>query len=221
MSWVKDRAAKLFRLVGQDIESIEPRMHWDEDLGVGWYPIASEDEYSDDYFDKYSKMEATVVGSKLNDFRTRFVDMHYDGHLVDIGVGSGTFIKRHGESRSSGYDVGSKSIQWLKDNDFWLDPYSCSSVSAISCWDSFEHIRDYRPLVRLVSDWVFMSIPIFKDKFHAENSKHFRPTEHWWYFTHDSLISMMQLEGFKMVSYSVCEQVHGREDIVSYAFMRV
>jgi len=219
--WTKSSENELFKIVHSDVSSFSPEIHWDDRLKVGWYPITQEEDYGEDYFQKYVGYEGSAVEASLNNFRSQFVDMHYRGAVVDIGIGCGTFINRRGRLNTSGYDVGSKSISWLKDQDLWTDPYECSSVSAITCWDSLEHIRDYRPLLSKVSKWAFMSVPIFVDCYHASRSKHFRPEEHWWYFTNDSIVSMMALHGFKLVSQSSMEQVIGREDINCYAFSRV
>jgi len=219
--WTKNKVDEFFKIVHSDVNDLEAQMHWNDHLKVGWYPIREEDAYESEYFDKYAMYEETGSGDALNDFRSQFVDMHYRGAVVDVGVGAGTFIKRRGKHNTSGYDVGERPTAWLKENGLWTDPYECSSLTAITCWDSLEHIRDYRPLLAKVSEWVFISIPVFVDRFHASRSKHFRPTEHWWYFTDESMVGMMQSQGFKLVSHSNMEQKLGREDIGSFAFRRV
>jgi hypothetical protein len=51
-------------------------------------------------------------------------------------------------------------------------------------------------------------------------SKHFRPTEHCWYFTRPGLVFAMKLCGFVLVSESNIETELGREDIGTFAFRR-
>lgn len=220
-SWTEEARRRLYALSSADTGSIDRRLHWFPNLGVGWYPVHDEEDYGPEYFDKYVSYETMPTGKGINEYRSKFVDLHHSGPVVDIGIGCGSFIKRHGLRRCSGYDVGSKSSEWLKGNGLWLDPYSCGSVSAITCWDSFEHIRDYRPLLAKVAGWAFMSMPIYIDEYHASKSKHFRPTEHWWYFTHEGLVGMMSSHGFSLVGYGRGEELCGREDIKTYAFRRV
>jgi hypothetical protein len=65
-----------------------------------------------------------------------------------------------------------------------------------------------------------MSIPIFSGKDHALASKHFRPDEHYWYFTKVGLMGFMLGLGFTCRSESSFEIALGREDIQTFAFRR-
>ena len=68
-----------------------------------------------------------------------------------------------------------------------------------------EHIPDFQPLLANVREWVFVSLPIFRDAEHVLRSKHFRPEEHCWYFTRDGLVYAMKMCGFALVSESKVE----------------
>jgi hypothetical protein len=83
-----------------------------------------------------------------------------------------------------------------------------------------EHIPDFQSLLANVNDWLFLSLPIFRDAGHALRSKHFRPEEHYWYFTRDGLTFAMKMCGFVLVSESMIETELGREDIGTFAFKR-
>jgi hypothetical protein len=78
-----------------------------------------------------------------------------------------------------------------------------------------------RALLANVREWVFVSLPIFRDAEHALRSKHFKPDEHCWYFTRNGLVFAMQTCGFALVSESNVETDLGREDIGTFAFRRV
>lgn len=153
--------------------------------------------------------------------RCEFVEKHYRGVLVDVGIGAGAFVeRRRADGRSTyGYDVNPAGIKWLKDRHLFFDPYR-ASVPAVSSWDVLEHIPDFRPLLANVREWVFVSLPIFRDAEHVLGSKHFRPTEHCWYFTRDGLVLAMGLNGFGLVAENTVETELGREDIGTFAFKR-
>ena len=69
-------------------------------------------------------------------------------------------------------------------------------------------------------EWLFMSLPVFNDVDHVLRSKHFKPDEHFWYFTRDGLVAAMLMCGFKLVAESDVESELGREDIGTFAFRR-
>jgi hypothetical protein len=90
----------------------------------------------------------------------------------------------------------------------------------MTLWDVLEHIPDYRPLLANVRQWLFVSLPIFRDAEHVLRSKHFRTDEHCWHFSRNGLVYAMKLCGFALVSESSFETDLGREDIGSFAFRR-
>lgn len=90
----------------------------------------------------------------------------------------------------------------------------------MTLWDVLEHIEDFPAVIANVRDWLFLSLPIFRDADHALRSKHFKPNEHCWYFTRDGLVAAMSMCGFALVSESRVETELGREDIGTFAFRR-
>jgi hypothetical protein len=125
-----------------------------------------------------------------------------------------------GQVNTTGFDVNPLGIEWLKSRDAWRSPYDFP-VDSITCWDSLEHIAEPHKLLCSVNNFVFISIPIFRDSMHALTSKHYKPREHYWYFTHNGLIETMNGEGFALIHSTNEESVIGREDIHSYCFQRV
>tara|TARA_R110002096_G_scaffold186882_1_gene366029 strand:+ start:1673 stop:2332 length:660 start_codon:yes stop_codon:yes gene_type:complete len=193
---------------------------WFDKSEVGWYPVRDEEDYDDEYFDKYKSYRDTEMGKKINDFRVGLVEKFHHGDLVDVGIGSGHFIDQRGHGRTTGYDVSGFGMKWLDGNELWSNPYS-DSPYAISCWDSLEHIRDCMRLINQVKRWVFISIPIFDGVKSIRDSRHFKPHEHWWYFTNYSIMAMFGELGFVMRDRSEFEVECGREGVVTYAFERV
>jgi Methyltransferase domain len=153
--------------------------------------------------------------------RFNFVERHYRGPLVDVGIGSGAFVElRRGRGRTTyGYDVNPAGMEWLEQRMLLVDPHLVV-FEAVTLWDVLEHIPDFQSLLANVREWLFVSLPIFRDAEHALRSKHFRPDEHCWYFTRDGLVFALKLCGFVLVSESKVETDLGREDIGTFAFRR-
>lgn len=175
--------------------------------------------YNAEYFSKYKRYATTELGRQLNNARLSLVGRHIlaESPLVDVGVGCGQFVESRPHTR--GYDVCPEAVAWLKSRDLWTDPYR-GSVENASFWDSFEHIESPGILLARVTKWAFLSLPIFWDKDHVLRSKHFRPTEHYHYFTRIGLIRYMDMYGFVLREDNVMETKLGREDIGSFAFKR-
>ena len=196
------------------------RLTWWAEIGIGHYPVtAGIEPYDDEYFARFDRDAHTPLGRALMMARVDFVDQHYRGPLVDVGIGSGAFIEYRGERSTYGYDVNPTAIGWLEERRILFDPYRVP-VQAVTLWDVLEHIPDYRPLLANVRKWLFVSLPIFRDAEHVLRSKHFRPQEHVWYFSRDGLIYAMKQCGFDLVSESNVETELGREDIGTFAFKR-
>jgi hypothetical protein len=199
------------------------RLNWLPQLGIGFLPIdAGNAPYDRDYFDRFARDAATPLGRQLMAARCDLVDRHWRGLVVDVGIGAGAFIEARNRRRrqTMGWDVNPAGLEWLQARGLLMDPH-CTPVDAIALWDVLEHIADFRSLLANVRQWVFTSLPIFSDHEHALRSKHFRPTEHYWYFTQAGLINLMQSLGFAVVEVNQDETDLGREDIVSFAFRRI
>ena len=158
------------------------------------------------------------MSKELNDFRYDFVDYHRSrdwSQVIDVGIGAGAFVERSG---CRGLDINPHAIVWLKERELWGPGEK--GYDAMTFWDSFEHIEDHDGYLKSVK-WVFMSLPIFLGIADTLMSKHFKPGEHIWYFTHGGLVKYMEGYGFTLVDHNQRETEIGREGIGSYAFVRV
>lgn len=177
--------------------------------------------YDEAYFDKYSGYEGSEIAVRLNSGRVAFVNawVGSETYVLDIGIGCGEFIKSR--PKTFGKDVNEKAIAWLKANGKWAE--SLWAFQAFTFWDVLEHVRqpnDYFRQIHIGSH-VFFSMPIFDDLRRIRESKHYRPNEHYMYFTERGFIDWMAMYGFRLLATSDFETVAGREDILSFAFHRV
>lgn len=195
---------------------------WSDELGMGYHPRRPI-SYDGDYWAEYEQRDATPMGIELTAARASLVRRHYLtralGDLVDIGIGAGAFVKRAG---CCGYDVNPVARQWLRDNGRWRDPSDpATPVQALTFWDSLEHIPVPELAVANARQWVFVSMPIYKDQADCLRSPHFKPGEHLWYWTEAGLILWFRRQGFDVAEVNRDETLIGRRGILSFAFRRL
>lgn len=198
-----------------DIDKLkENQLLWLPELGIGYYEV-TESPYDESYFAKYQSYEGSQICADLNKFRCNLVNKHHSGRVLDVGIGSGSFVMAHGNC--DGTDVNPAAIAWLKERGLYKQP---DEEEAITFWDSFEHIRDPNSILKCAKKWVFLSIPLFDGYAHVMRSKHFRKDEHYWYFTFNGLCHYMKIHGFDFIEFNRGETNIGREDIGSFVFKR-
>lgn len=191
-------------------------LEWNDSAGVGYFPVVGA-RYDKAYWEIYQGYRKSPIADRLMDARARLVARyHGEAEVVDIGIGSGHFIECR-KGLTYGYDVNPFAIRWLLDNNLWWDPYFKDPI-AVTFWDSLEHMAHPKDLLCRVSSLVFISIPIFRDKSHALASKHFKPAEHYWYFTEIGLERWMGELGFLLIEKNRMESDLGRDDIESFVF---
>lgn len=196
---------------------------WDKDLGVGFLNVGLTRDrmpYDQNYFEKYTGYSQTEMGKKLDRFRTELVRKFNTkgAPVVDVGIGCGNFINTYGTG-AFGYDINPNAVRWLAERNLWWDPWQFDMPVA-TFWDSLEHFQDPSLILDCVKSLAFISIPIFRDPQHAEASKHFRPDEHYWYFTRNGLVRFMMEGGFSLAYECTVESQLGREDIHTFVFRR-
>ena len=97
------------------------------------------------------------------------------------------------------------------------------NVDGLCFWDSLEHIPNPSALLSRINSgqYVFISIPIFDDLAKVKQSKHYRPDEHYYYFTKDGMIKYMTDLNFKTLDISDFEISAGREGIYTFVFRKI
>ena len=201
-------------------------LHYYPELGYGYFPV-DEVIYGEDYFKKYAQMEGTEICEKINNFRTNIVNSYcpVSEKVLDVGIGAGTFIKYRGINYCFGYDINDSVKEWLRENKIWYDPLYSNlvkdNITGITFFDSFEHISDHTLFFNIITNqYIFISIPIFKDGDSIINSKHFRKDEHYHYFTMIGIIAYFKQQGFALLEIRDDESRFGREDIYTFVFKR-
>jgi len=182
-------------------------------------------DYGKEYFEKYIRYEDTPIARKLNFFRIKIAEKYSFNSLLDVGIGSGEFIKNFNGNRNVfGYDINAYAISWLKERKIYINPYKSipSCVDCITFFDSLEHMKNPGCLLdRIKNDtYVIISIPIFKNLLNLKRSKHYRPNEHYYYFTLDGFVWYMEQKNFNFLEFCDCEIKAGREDIFTFVFIK-
>lgn len=190
---------------------------WCEEKGYGWHSSPPM-QYSGAYFAHYQELDETPMGEALTKARLELVERYTQASAgVDIGIGGGRYVK---ESWGGGYDVCEDAVKWLRQLVAYIDPYA-APVSHVTCWDSLEHIPEPEKLLSQVRDWLFVSLPTFENAQEVLASKHYKPSEHIWYFSIVGFVGWCAEQGFECVEINHAEVELGREGITSFAFKRV
>jgi SAM-dependent methyltransferase len=189
---------------------------WHPEMGRGFYPVQPESvPYDAHYFERYRERGASELGRELNLARLNLVERYYNGPVLDVGIGAGTFLELHG--KGVGTDVNPAALAWLEGKDLL---WGGERMPAATFWDSLEHIADPTALLALIDRLVFVSIPIFHDGAHVLRSKHFKLNEHFHFFTSWGFERFMLGHGFRLLESNTMETELGREDIGTFVFER-
>ena len=204
---------------------IKKNLIWLPKQEIGYFPV-EKNVYDDEYFDRYVRYENTKIGECLNNFRHELVKHYTKGRVLDIGIGCGAFIKKRGADRTFGYDINPKAVHLLEEMKIFYNPYEedfeRDRLEGIAFFDSLEHIEcPGRILRKIKRQFVFVSIPIFKDLEHLLSSKHLREDEHFYYFTKRSFIRYMGSFDLKLCDRVLDNEIKcGREDIYTFVFRK-
>lgn len=193
---------------------------WLPERGMGYLrpPPGAAAVYDDAYFEKYRGYAQTDLGRALTQARIDLVKSHVGALWVcDFGIGCGDFIEQH--AAAVGYDIMPAAVSWLRERDRFHDPY-CYDAGVLTCWDSLEHVPQPDLLLRHVQGWLFVSLPIFESGERALKSKHFRPDEHFWYWTREGFERWLAELGFDVIESNTIESALGREDIMTFVGRR-
>lgn len=196
------------------------RLIWIEEAGMGYFECDTEGMYGADYFDRYAEQAETPIGQAIMDARVALVQRFGERTLLDVGIGSGAFLDAWWDAGGfgDGDDVNPAGIEWLEKKG--ARRRLASGHDVVCFWDVLEHIRRPEQALAHVKRLAFVSIPIFTDAAHVLRSKHFRPSEHFFYFSRRGFIAFAESCGFRVVYAGADETLLGREDIETFVLER-
>jgi len=198
---------------------------WNQTREIGFFPV-TETWYNNGYFEASERNAKSSLSPALNLFRKTLANKYTRGGagiVLDFGSGYGEFIARR--SNTIGFDICEKAARKLKDAGLFFDPYlndlDQREIEAVTFFDVIEHLLDPQIILeRIRSQYVIVSIPIFRDEAHILGSKHFKIQEHYWYFTAKSFREYMANLDFRLIEARDDETKIGREDIITHVFKR-
>lgn len=187
-------------------------------------------DYGDDYWQTFAGYEGSATCAALNAARLALV-RDLSGRVLDVGIGSGSFLtacQEAGVAVLGGCDVNPRGIEWLTQRGWLVDPQTAAETSAEpiiwTFWDSLEHVRAPHELLDLirVGDFVCVTVPVFQSlRKTVFTSKHFKPDEHYYYFTPAGLIRWLSCYGLQLVAANRDEEAAGRESVASFVFHKI
>jgi hypothetical protein len=178
-------------------------------------------EYGKQYFENYVEREDTEIANRLNEHRTQLAAT-YCNCVLDIGIGSGEFIRKS-KIKTYGYDINPYGVEWLQERGLFVDPYKeiPEEIDGITLWDTLEHMKEPSTFLSALGQrTVIVSLPIFSDLFKIRQSKHYKPGEHFYYYTAEGIRDLFRHNGFHLLEISDGETLAGREDILTFVFKR-
>lgn len=179
--------------------------------------------YDKDYFQKYINYEGTTLAKGLNLTRTSLVKKYcQDKDILDVGIGSGEFIKSS-TNKVFGYDINQCGVNWLKQKGLFIDPFAelPDNIAGVTLWDALEHMKTPSTFLKLIKNKiVFVSMPMFDDIIRLKSSKHYKPNEHYYYFSPSGFTRFVNDVGFEVLEQNDGETKVGRESIFTFVLIK-
>ena len=180
--------------------------------------------YDAAYLANYDRYAAGPIADALNAGRVALLSRHAESgaSVLDVGAAAGQFVRaaRSWGFAAKGYDVIPEACGRLRAADLYADDPGAFDV--VTCWDSLEHMEEPElTLNRVKRDGLLLAaVPIMQDILRVRESRHFKPGEHFYYFTAEGFVNWMALYGFRLLEQSTHEVDAGRESIGAFAFRR-
>jgi hypothetical protein len=192
------------------------KLIWDVEAARGMCSVKPDHSiYDEPYFSKFTSWGERPVGKLLNEARVSLVNRHVGRSIVlDYGCGACSFVRMRGVEVTRGYDIMAYSTERLRGLDALVR--KSDKISAFTFWDSFEHLENPAEVLSSRPRFVFMSIPIFAGPSDVISSKHWKPGEHYWYFTERGLVGYMADLGYDLIERSRIEECYTREGIGTF-----
>lgn len=181
--------------------------------------------YDSAYLANYDRYANGPIAKTLNDARCAMLARHVPkrASVLDVGAASGAFVRRaiDADFLAKGFDVIPEAVRRLSDAGLYAeDP---ADFDAVTLWDAVEHMEEPEACLGRVRKGAVLlaAIPLMqKGLRRTRESKHYKPGEHFYYFTADGFVDWMALYGYRLLEQSSHETDAGRESIGAFAFQR-
>lgn len=192
---------------------------------VGWYgrskfcavcntvytPLYDATIYNEKYRDKYISYRDSPENEPLQQIRWNLVGKYLmKGKVLDVGCGVGAFIqaapKRY---KVYGQDINPACVEYCKNQgmtaynaytSFW------KAFDVVTMWDVIEHFDALDLLIAVcdtlkVGGYLILATPNFDTKYvdNLEQWRHYRPYEHVWNFSEDSIRMIAEKNNLEFV----------------------
>ena len=179
--------------------------------------------YGEEYFQKYVGYRGGKISTAVHAARVALFRKYRCGTIQDWGIGSGEFLDAWIASggRGAGYDINPVAIRWLNERALF-SPY-LTGCDGVCFWDSLEHTPNPSCLLRglATGQYAFVSLPVIEDLSGVRTWRHYKPNEHWWYFTPDGIVGLAEACGLQFVEANDAEHLAGRtKDIRTFVFRK-
>jgi len=157
--------------------------------------------------------EYTDTARKINAIRWQLLRDHINPKTVlDYGCGIGWFKVFAPES----VEVDTYDVMGVPQTGITKDSYD-----VVCLWDVLEHFESVCELEELLemTSTIALTIPVVDKTTDLNSWKHFKPREHKFYFTRETLILLFKNYNFELV-YEGTPECPPREDILTAIFRR-
>lgn len=154
--------------------------------------------YNADYAARYRERATSELGRKIYESRWGLIEKYCHGNLrlLDYGCASGAFHQSSKNGfKAEGYDVN-------KSYGFNQTPVGYFNI--VTMWDSIEHMHEpWTWIKEHMPQWLFLSTPNLESvKGPVSEWKHYRPSEHVYYFDRHSLAFHLDAAGYDIVEFN-------------------
>jgi 2-polyprenyl-3-methyl-5-hydroxy-6-metoxy-1,4-benzoquinol methylase len=180
--------------------------------------------YDAKYLANYDAYAVGPIAEALNTGRCAMLARHAGAGaaVLDVGAASGLFVRcaRSQGFAAAGFDVIPEAVARLREAGLYGD--DPEKFDVLTMWDSIEHMDEPELWLRNVHKGALLlaAIPVFEDLRRVRESRHFKPGEHYYYFTPQGFIDWMALYGYRLLEQSTHEVDAGRDSIGAFAFCR-
>lgn len=180
--------------------------------------------YDGAYLANYDAYAESPIADALNAARVGLLARHAPpgASVLDIGAASGTFVRAaiRAGFEARGRDVIPEANDRLREAELYGE--NPGDFDAITMWDSIEHVDAPEVYLKKVRKGAVLiaAIPVFDDLTKVRRSKHYKPGEHFYYWTPKGFVAWMGHHGFRLLEQSDHETRLGRDSIGAFAFKR-